>query len=91
MIRLHHFHFHEDICQIRLDFFSTTLQQPSSTAGATAGVCTDTILDITSGTTSNSFTTNPPNLCGTLTGQHGKYKRLSFGVNEENIIELFKT
>jgi hypothetical protein len=59
----------DDICQIRLDFFSTTLQQPNS-ADATAGVCTNTILDITGGTTSNSFTNNPPNLCGTLTGQH---------------------
>jgi len=71
-----------------LDFFSATLQQPDSTAGATAGACTDTILDITSGTTSSSFTTSPPNLCGTLTGQHGKYKRLSFEVNVSNIIEL---
>merc|ERR1712241_392950 len=56
----------DDICQIRLDFFAGSLQQPS-TAAAT---CTDTILDITAGTTSQSFTTNPPNLCGNIKGQH---------------------
>lgn len=58
----------DDICQIRLDFFSSTLQQPSS--ATPFGVCTNTILDITGGTTSGSVTNNPPNLCGTLTGQH---------------------
>lgn len=54
-----------EICQIRLDFIDATLQQPS-----TAGVCTNTILDITSGTTGQTFVTSPPNVCGTLTGQH---------------------
>lgn len=60
----------DDICQIRLDFFDTELMQPISTPVITAGTCTNTILDITPGTTSRSFTTQPPNLCGTLTGQH---------------------
>lgn len=55
----------DDICQIRLDFFSTTLQQPS-----TVGVCTNMQLNIVSGSSSQSFTDNPPQLCGTLTGQH---------------------
>jgi len=55
----------DDICQIRLDFLAATLQQPS-----TVGVCTNMQLIIASGSTSQSFTTNPPQLCGTLTGQH---------------------
>ena len=69
VITNHNCYYHSpiDICQIRLDFFEASLQQPTSAA------CTDTILDITSGTTSDSFTNNPPsNLCGTLTGQHRK-------------------
>jgi len=62
----------DDICQIRLDFFAASLQQPSTTAsGGTAPACTDTYLDISAGTTSESFVSDPPsNLCGTLTGQH---------------------
>ena len=54
-----------------MDFLSATLQQPS-----TAGVCTSMQLIIVSGSSSQSFTTNPPQLCGTLTGQHRKYKRV---------------
>lgn len=60
----------DDICQIRLDFFSATLQQPLTTPLTTVGQCSSTILDITGGSTSAAITNNPPNLCGTLTGQH---------------------
>jgi len=61
----------DDICQIRLDFTSVTLQQPKATGTATTdGDCSDTILDITGGLTANSIFSNPPDLCGTLTGQH---------------------
>lgn len=59
----------DDICQIRLDFVSASLQQPNS-AAATAGTCTNTILDITGGSSSGGISDDPPNLCGTLTGQH---------------------
>jgi len=55
-----------DICQIRLDFVSTTLGQPSDTTG----VCTagDNLV-ITPG--AGSLVGNEvPTLCGTLTGQH---------------------
>ena len=62
-----------DICQIRLDFVDTDLQQPASTTGTTAGECVNTILAITAGTSSSSIFNNPPSLCGTLTGQHGKF------------------
>lgn len=55
-----------DICQIRLDFFSAILQQPV----ATTGVCTNTILTTTQGSTGVTFYNTPPVLCGTLTGQH---------------------
>ena len=66
------FHFHStDICQIRLDFFSAVLQQPV----ATTGLCTSTILTTTQGSTGVTFYNTPPLLCGTLTGQHGKYCR----------------
>ena len=58
-----------DICQIRLDFFSVILQQPV----ATTGVCTNTILATTQGSTGVTFYNTPPVLCGTLTGQHGEY------------------
>ena len=52
-----------EICQIRLDFdkFSTTV--------ATTGICTDSF-DVTGPTNTNALTV----LCGTLTGQHCKYK-----------------
>jgi len=61
----------DDICQIRLDFTSVSLQQPKATGTATTdNDCSDTILDITGGLTANSIFSNPPNLCGTLTGQH---------------------
>ena len=63
-----------DICQIRLDFTATSLQQPVATTGATAGDCSDTKLEITPGTSSGSIHNKPPTMCGTLTGQHGKSK-----------------
>ena len=66
--------FFSDICQIRLDFIAADLQQPDATdAASTTGDCVDTILAITAGTSSSSIYNNPPNLCGTLTGQHCKY------------------
>jgi len=61
----------DDICQIRLDFTTVKLQQPKATGTATTdGDCSDTILDITGGLSANSIFSNPPDLCGTLTGQH---------------------
>jgi len=61
----------DDICQIRLDFTSVSLQQPKATGTATTdGDCSDTILDITGGLSASSIFSNPPDLCGTLTGQH---------------------
>jgi len=59
----------DDICQIRLDFFKTILMQPQST-GSVYGICSDTILKITGGTTSGSIINKPPDLCGILTDQH---------------------
>jgi len=60
----------DDICQIRLDFTSTSLQQPVATTGSTAGDCSDTKLEITPGTSSQGIHNKPPTMCGTLTGQH---------------------
>jgi len=59
----------DDICQIRLDFFKTILMQPQST-GAVYGICSDTVLKITGGTSSGSIINKPPDLCGILTDQH---------------------
>lgn len=59
----------DDICQIRLDFFDAVLMQPTATGGG-ATVCTNTILQVTAGTTSQSRPLLPPQVCGTLTGQH---------------------
>ena len=53
-----------DICKIRIDFETAVLSPASSTAG-TVGLCTDDSL-----TVSSPGGTNPPLLCGTLTGQH---------------------
>jgi len=54
-----------DICQIRLDFVTTGLGQPTDTTG----VCTagDNLVITPGGGDAGS---NPPTLCGTLTGQH---------------------
>jgi len=60
----------DDICQIRLDFTAVSLQQPVSGTSTTTADCSDTKLAITGGTSSNSIFSNPPTLCGTLTGQH---------------------
>jgi len=54
-----------DICQIRLDFVTTGLGQPTSTTGK----CDNDKLVITPGGGSLAGA-NPPELCGTLTGQH---------------------
>jgi len=59
----------DDICQIRLDFFKTILMQPQS-SGSNFGICSDTVLAITGGTSSASVISNPPSLCGILTDQH---------------------
>lgn len=53
-----------DICKIRIDFETLVLSPASSTTG-TVGLCTDDTL-----TVSSPGATNPPLLCGTLTGQH---------------------
>ena len=59
-----------EICQIRLDFVTTGLGQPTTTTG----VCTaGDNLEITPGAGSLAGA-NPPTLCGTLTGQHCKSK-----------------
>ena len=60
-----------DICQIRLDFFKTILMQPQS-SGSNFGICSDTVLKVTGGTSSGSIMNKPPDLCGILTDQHGK-------------------
>jgi len=54
-----------DICQIRLDFVTTGLGQPNNGDG----VCTagDNLVITPGGGDAGS---NPPTLCGTLTGQH---------------------
>jgi len=57
-----------EICQIRLDFVTTGLGQPTSTTGACTAGTTDT-LTITPGAGSLAGA-DPPVLCGTLTGQH---------------------
>jgi len=54
-----------EICQIRLDFVTTGLGQPTVTTGA----CDNDNLVITPGTGALAGA-NPPTLCGTLTGQH---------------------
>ena len=51
-----------DICQIRLDFDSVTMDQPDSTSGT----CDDEV----KATSPTSF--SPPTICGTLTGTHSK-------------------
>jgi len=56
----------DDICQLRLDFFRAILQQPTDSTG----LCTNTILTTTSGSTGATFQNTPPLLCGTLTDQH---------------------
>ena len=66
------FYHASDICQIRLDFFKTILMQPQS-SGSVFGICSDTVLKVTGGTTSNSIINKPPDLCGILTDQHGKF------------------
>ena len=63
------FYHASDICQIRLDFFKTILMQPQS-SGSVFGICSDTVLKVTGGTTSNSIINKPPDLCGILTDQH---------------------
>jgi len=53
-----------DICKIRIDFETAVLSPASSTTG-TVGLCTEDTL-----TVSSPGGTNPPLLCGTLTGHH---------------------
>ena len=54
-----------DICQIRLDFDSVTMAQPSTTTTA-IGTCSDEV----KATSPTSF--SPPTICGTLTGTHSE-------------------
>ena len=58
-----------DICQIRLDFNSLTTAGPPS-QGTNVGAC-PTGGDIVAITSPSGA--NPPEICGQLTGQHGKY------------------
>ena len=66
-----------DICQIRLDFISTTIGQPADTTGSCADgdnlVLTPGAGSLTNGATATLANVDPPTLCGTLTGQHGIY------------------
>ena len=55
-----------DICQVRLDFDTFSITQPS-----TAGACTTDTVTIT--TKTGLTKPNIPVLCGTLTGSHSKY------------------
>ena len=58
-----------EICQIRLDFKSTTtLNQPA----VATGVCDTDSLTIAPGATTTAANTIPL-LCGTLTEMHSKY------------------
>lgn len=57
----------DDICQIRLDFTTVILLQPTSTTGACD---TGDTLTITGGDSTSAIGSTPPILCGTLTGQH---------------------
>ena len=51
-----------DICQLRLDFDAFDI------AESTSGACTDSL------TISGPTGRNPMDLCGTLTGLHGKFQ-----------------
>lgn len=53
-----------DICKIRIDF-ETMVLSPASSGTDTVGLCTDDTF-----TVSSPGATNPPLLCGTLTGHH---------------------
>ena len=55
-------YFFPDICQLRLDFDNFDIVE------TTAGVCTDSL------TIAGPTGRNPMDLCGTLTGLHGKYE-----------------
>ena len=56
------------ICQLRLDFVDVALTQPNDANGC-AGI--DNIGIVAGGGL------NPPNLCGTLDGEHSKYLAIS--------------
>ena len=58
-----------DICQVRLDFTDLELTAP----GTGAGDCATDSLVIAPGATNTVAQSKPPTLCGTSTGQHGKY------------------
>lgn len=60
-----------DICQVRLDFLTGVLAQPTDGANAVCdGANNGDTLIITPGSTGVSFQNAPPALCGKLTGQH---------------------
>ena len=62
-----------DICQVRLDFDTFDIQQPSTTTGS-IGSCTTTTSDkITITSPSGLDAPQIPILCGILTGSHSKY------------------
>ena len=57
--------FLSDICQIRLDFDTVVLDQPSST-----GTCSDEF------SVDSPASADPPTLCGTFSGTHSKKSSL---------------
>ena len=61
------------ICQLRLDFVDVALTQPALANGC-AGI--DNI-GIVAGGAGGANGLNPPNLCGTLDGEHSKYLAIS--------------
>ena len=65
-----HHYFIPDICQVRLDFTDLELTAP----GTTNGDCATDSLVIAPGATNTLAPSKPPTLCGTSTGQHGKYQ-----------------
>ena len=65
-----------DICQIRLDFKSTTRIGDPSAAANTQGTCDNSGLVIAPGATT-TVGNSIPTLCGSVTGQHSKCSSVS--------------
>ena len=59
----------ENVCSVRLDFETFTIEAPADTVETTGGVCVDSFQ-----VTGSSGQTTPI-ICGLNTGEHGKYSR----------------
>ena len=72
-----------NVCSVRLDFETFTIEGPSLTTEATGGVCTDSFQ--VTGTSGGSS----PVICGINTGEHGMTdikKRFLYTFNTANFI-----